>query len=1030
MTREAIDTVLDAVEREEGKSLQWGDVDGSLSREEILTLAAATAPGEDPEEVVESLVAHSLLYEFDAVDGPRYRSRLGETMRLLARLRQLFPGRPWRGGPPLVADFRVDRRERRFPARDLDMSAFASSSRLSPVQRAVLDALLAPFGEPPCVARFQEEALRRLLEPSRDQGTIITAGTGSGKTLAFYLPAFLRVAGANDAGGPWTKALALYPRNELLKDQASNAYRMATLARAPLVAAGRRPLRLGTFFGGTPAMATEAALERAGWPRRPAGWACTFLRCPACGGEPVWSRQDVGAARERLTCSGCGAAFAPDLFALTRQSVEREPPDILFTTTEMLNQRLSDTWRRRVFGVGLPRERRPDLILLDEAHTYDGTSGAQAALTLRRWRALVGTPVSWVGLSATLADAKAFFADLAGLDLAAVNEITPAEADMVSEGCEYQVVLRGDPASREALLSTTIQAAMLVARALDPPTGPSGGRYGRKLFAFTDDLDVANRLHDNLQDAEAYNPFGGPDPRRRPLADLRARHPGEGARAAAARDDDGQRWAMPEQIGHALSDRLVIGRTTSRDPGVEGRANVVVATAALEVGFDDPHVGAVLQHKAPRSFGAFLQRRGRAGRDRRMRPITLTVLSDFGRDRHLFQSYELLFEPRLAPQALPIRNNYVLRMQAAYALLDWLADQPRAAGVRNGWLWREGSRPLEPGGDDGFRRHLVVVLGELLQDGGSRLDALRRHLRAALGVDAETVERLFWEPPRALLLEVVPTLLRRLYRNFELAWPDPAHGRTHDRWIDYHPLPEFVPRALFADLNLPEVEIVLPPAKGGDAESVESLPILQALTQFPPGRVNRRFGDAYGGLSHWSPVSAGTDVLGLDVNDYAESNEALGTFSGTGEEGSFTYPVFRPWRIKVQKARRSQVRPSSNARLRWCSGFAAHGEPVRIPPPAALVWRGLSTTCACTCTSSGPAWACGASPEASMPTWRGRMAFDRPCALISATRGHRRRWASSSRRTVSRSICGCRPGPTSQPEPSSRHWTVQCRRPS
>ena len=86
-----------------------------------------------------------------------------------------------------------------------------------------------------------------------------------------------------------------------------------------------------------------------------------------------------------------------------------------------------------------------------------------------------------------------------------------------------------------------------------------------------------------------------------------------------------------------------------------------MATAALEVGFNDPLVGAVIQHKAPRGMASFLQRKGRAGRDRAMRPITLTVLSDYGRDRAFYQAYEHLFDPSLEPQHLPIRNPYVLQ---------------------------------------------------------------------------------------------------------------------------------------------------------------------------------------------------------------------------------------------------------------------------------------------------------------------------------------------------------------------------------
>jgi hypothetical protein len=109
-----------------------------------------------------------------------------------------------------------------------------------------------------------------------------------------------------------------------------------------------------------------------------------------------------------------------------------------------------------------------------QVHTYSGTCGAQAALVLRRWRHLLDALVRWVGLSATLRDAPAFFGDLTGLTSDIVAEVTPAADDMEFSGAEYQLVLRSDPSSQAATLSTSIQAAMLVARMLDPVTsGPS-----------------------------------------------------------------------------------------------------------------------------------------------------------------------------------------------------------------------------------------------------------------------------------------------------------------------------------------------------------------------------------------------------------------------------------------------------------------------------------------------------------------------------------------------------------------------------
>ena len=104
--------------------------------------------------------------------------------------------------------------------------------------------------------------------------------------------------------------------------------------------------------------------------------------------------------------------MSDDWIILTRGRLQHQPPDILFTTTEILNHRLSDHWMRGLFGVGSAKAQKPFLALLDEVHTYQGTTGAQAALTLRRWRHLLAAPVGWVGLSATLRDAARFFARL------------------------------------------------------------------------------------------------------------------------------------------------------------------------------------------------------------------------------------------------------------------------------------------------------------------------------------------------------------------------------------------------------------------------------------------------------------------------------------------------------------------------------------------------------------------------------------------------------------------------------------------
>ena len=926
--------LLDLIEYLEMKSLAWGFANGSLSEEETRDLIGG---GDEAEDALEELIdAHLVVELLSVTNEPRYRSRFAEATRLLAANRQLFANKPWQSAPRLVADFRIDRRPRRFPIRDRQPENILSEhgQKIAPtsLRESIWKALTGHFQ----LAAFQERATVRLADLVDDGGTIVTAGTGSGKTLAFYLPALLAIGEAIDAKS-WVKALAIYPRIELLKDQFAEAFRMARSIDSALADHGRRGIRIGALFGAIPNRASEQQLREKKWRRRGRDWVCPWINCPECNADMVWRDDQLRDRREQLECSNsaCGFQIDETQIALTRQSMQKSPPDILFTTTEMLNQRMSDHWMSRLLGFAA--DRKPFLALLDEVHTYEGTSGAQAALTLRRWRNLLGTPIHWVGLSATLGDANRFFSELTGAPVEKVVCVSPALDEFVEEGAEYQILLRGDPASRASLLSTTIQTSMLVARVLDPPHATDvSGAFGRRAFLFTDDLDVTNRLFDDLRDAEAYTIYGKPDPESRPLAALRA---ADGD--SLARDLEGQRWRICEDIGHPLDQRLVVGRTTSQDSGVLADANVIVATSSLEVGFNDPYVGAVIQHKGPRSMASFLQRKGRAGRSRDMRPITVTVLSDYGRDRALYQSYEQLFEPTLDAQTLPIENPYVLKMQAAFALIDWLSQE--IAGGNKAWAWDYLSRPQAEQSDASkiAGKEVVNRLASLVQGDEAAIDKLRSHLIGALSIDEETADSLLWEPPRALLLEVVPTLLRRLFTEWKLAFP--ADGVEHDLFEAFHPLPEFVPRNLFSDLSLPEVRIIIPPADVNSDERTDTMPVLQALNQLAPGRVTRRFAFERGALSHWVPVDPSEAIQERRITDFAEEHEFVGSFVGQLNDGNDAteYLVFRPWTIRLAKVARTEALPSSNSRLNWRTDIVASGDPLKVPISPRSRWRKL-----------------------------------------------------------------------------------------
>jgi hypothetical protein len=929
---------LNAIERDEMSALTWGFVDASISETDaekaIEDYFSEHSLPCDPVELLDSLVDLKLVRMWRKGNVRRYRSRFAEFVRLAARLRQLFPSQPWRAASTLVSDYRLQAIPRSYPRRNIRPKEVQEEldneeGPLTPLQMSIWNALLPSKGELH-LSRFQVEATKRIFRGLPGHGSIITAGTGSGKTLAFYLPAILKISEQIEPNSFFTKAVSLYPRNELLKDQLSEVYKLCLRLGPELKNTKRRKLTLGALYGQVPNRAVASELEQKGWIFRASGHICPFVRCPECEGELKWLRNNLEANIEKLDCGKCSFSSDPDDLRLTRDSMRKFPPDLLFSTTEMLNQRLSDTEMSGLFGVG-PGIKKPGYILLDEVHTYSGPSGAQTALLLRRWKALLGARVHWVGLSATLREASHFFADLSGLPIDAISEITPKYEDLEEEGAEYQVLLRSDPSSQAATLSTSIQTLMLLARMMDTRANPhSNGIMGRRVFAFTDDLDVTHRLFDDLRDAEAFDRFGRPDDQRSPLASLRSSlevDPEE-------REAEGQNWRLPEDIRNGLQHRLTIGRTTSRDPGVEGTADVVVATASLEVGFNDPEVGAVVQHKAPRSFASFVQRKGRAGRQRGMRPVTVTVLSDYGRDRLAFQAYEQLFSPEIERQLLPVNNVYILRIQSVLAMFDWIAKEAAEKNIR-GWSWDSLSRPPASQWDKAFRTHIKAILRDLAKLDPETITRLSNYIRVALDLDQATINEIFWESPRPLLLEAIPTLARRFFTDWRLA----KDTERLDLCIPYHPLPDFVPRQLFGELNLPEVQITVPPARKNGEPKEESLRIRQALTEFAPGRVRRRFADEYGGLAHWTPLDIDQPNQTIQISDFAQSCEYLGTFNAEIGGIKNNVKTFRPWSMKLQTVNVRQIRPSSNSQWTWNSEFEYLGVPIIVDLPEHAAWR-------------------------------------------------------------------------------------------
>jgi hypothetical protein len=863
------DEVLSCLEIQEYKLLSWGLLNGYLTfdvisdavekffsateDEELRTLwQQAGEESYSLHDMLENLINRKLVFTSRSKDGRRYRTRFAEAIRNLFLLRQRFSHADWQTASRLVGDLRLSIRRRRYPSRDVDVEAVRH--RLAPyaIRQELLHALLSDGkGGFMRLSKFQAEATEAILarlQGQKHSAVFVGAGTGSGKTKAFYLPAMLFIA--NELATEGVKAIALYPRVELLKDQLKEAYREARKLDHVLV----RPIVVAPYFANVPDDAGKLLEHKPNWQESSshAGWICPFFDCPQCGKPMVWKKQDVSLEEKqnqghyaRLTCTdyGCGCVVDQTTLLLTRQQMRATPPDVLFTTTEMLNRNLSDAIEHRLFGINVPNP--PSLVLMDEIHLNDGFHGAQIAYLLRRWQYLRDRrkhpTLCIVGLSATLEDAQAFFSKLSGIPTEDVLVIQPREEDLVQRGMEYNVVVRNDPQAGTTLLSTSVHVAVLMGRVLDlfGEKSASEGACGQRIFAFANTLDVVNRWH-HILSSGVENP-------KEPTStwyDVPASITDDEKKA---RYKEGQYWYYFTQIGHKLGNSLKVNVTSSQHRGVDESASFVVATSALEVGYNDPFVGAVIQHRASQNRASLLQRKGRAGRNPTMRPWMVLVASSYGFDRWVFQHAESAFNPILPPLGLPLQNLYVLKIQASYALMDYLAKHVHID------VWKTlTNRGYEL--QEAYKQALLAHLESILRSPEAFVDFLREALCLQ---DELALQIVLWGEPRPLMTELIPTLQRQLNTSWQVVSYEPSGWRTqkHQDARGNTPLRGFVPSALFEELNPMEVRVKIPRDKP-QKEDEEGLPIGLALGEFAPGRVSKRYTRRnVSDEAHWMPFS-------------------------------------------------------------------------------------------------------------------------------------------------------------------------------
>ena len=268
-----------------------------------------------------------------------------------------------------------------------------------------------PFPEVPlkfAPYQHQTDAFARL-SGGNMRSTLVATGTGSGKTESYLWPILEHCRQNKDK--PGIKAILIYPMNALASDQARRIAAAIT--------------EVGALDG------VRAGIYADAEPQNPAYMVTS---------ESVITH---------------------------RETMRRQPPDILLTNYKMLDYLLLRGSDKPLWEQNGAETLR--FLVVDEMHTFDGAQGADLALLLRRLKYRLQTPeehLICVGSSATLGAGEAAKTDLRNYAETIFGETFDEEA-VVTETRKAPSEVFGEPEYFEVPDKKEIHAALREAEELD-----------------------------------------------------------------------------------------------------------------------------------------------------------------------------------------------------------------------------------------------------------------------------------------------------------------------------------------------------------------------------------------------------------------------------------------------------------------------------------------------------------------------------------------------------------------------------------
>jgi DEAD/DEAH box helicase domain-containing protein len=301
---------------------------------------------------------------------------------------------------------------------------------------------------------------------------------------------------------------------------------------------------------------------------------------------------------------------------------------------------------------------RISLVILDEAHIYNGAFGTYTAYLMRR----LGVHLSshqFITSTATIANASSFIETLIGR--------SPLIISTDLEGApkpERKIHIT------DASTTDTLELGTRLVKQL-------ARQYDGRFIVFVDSRQAVERVSIDASDLLGIESDKIKRKKHNDVHPLDRLDDNDEEEITATINRSEEHLVMPYRAGYEESDRAEIQRSLSN-----GKLRGVVSTSALEVGIDIGDLDLVVLLNTPATHQSFMQRIGRAGRrDRRGECLVLdtkqTIIS-VGLDTYLHQPSE--------PNYLYLDNRniqFISAMCAAGEIIDEIRDIDRWKSTSN-----------------------------------------------------------------------------------------------------------------------------------------------------------------------------------------------------------------------------------------------------------------------------------------------------------------------------------------------------------